>query len=105
MREDPSGFRVLCCLDILMLGLLDRSTPPNRTLSLPSTLCFEFQMFRAQVALKVMGLSPGSSHTFELSGDVRDPTAVVLARVRKAQFAKEIRPGARRRRRRSSSRS
>ncbi|CAK9015238.1 unnamed protein product [Durusdinium trenchii] len=59
----------------------------------------------SSVALKVMGLSPGSSHTFELSGDVRDPTAVVLARVRKAQFAKEIRPGARRRRRRSSSRS
>eukprot|EP00913_Durusdinium_trenchii_P027292 g25604.t1 len=44
----------------------------------------------SSVALKVMGLSPGSSHTFELSGDVRDPTAVVLARVRKAQFAKEI---------------
>ena len=35
---------------------------------------------------KVMGLS-GGNNTFELSGDVRDPTAVVLARIRKAQFA------------------
>ena len=34
-----------------------------------------------------MGLS-GGTNTFELSGDVRDPTAVVLARVRKAQFAR-----------------
>ena len=33
-----------------------------------------------------MGLS-GGTNTFELSGDVRDPTAVVLARIRKAQFA------------------
>ena len=36
--------------------------------------------------LEVMGLS-GGTNTFELSGDVRDPTAVVLARIRKAQFA------------------
>ena len=35
---------------------------------------------------QVMGLS-GGNNTFELSGDVRDPTAVVLARIRKAQFA------------------
>lgn len=35
---------------------------------------------------QVMGLS-GGTNTFELSGDVRDPTAVVLARIRKAQFA------------------
>ena len=34
-----------------------------------------------------MGLS-GGTNTFELSGDVRDPTAVVLARIRKAQFAR-----------------
>ena len=33
-----------------------------------------------------MGLS-GGTNTFNLSGDIRDPTAVVLARVRKAQFA------------------
>mmetsp|Transcript_9238 Transcript_9238/g.16283 ORF Transcript_9238/g.16283 Transcript_9238/m.16283 type:complete len:379 (+) Transcript_9238:118-1254(+) len=35
-------------------------------------------------AKEVMGLS-GGNNTFELSGDVRDPTAVVLARVRKAR--------------------
>ena len=33
-----------------------------------------------------MGVSGGGGRgfTFELSGDVRDPTAVVLARIRKA---------------------
>lgn len=36
------------------------------------------------LARRVMGLS-GGSNTFELSGDVRDPTAVVLARIRKAR--------------------
>lgn len=36
------------------------------------------------MALRVMGLSSGSN-TFELSGDVRDPNAVVLARIRKAR--------------------
>ncbi|CAJ1424187.1 unnamed protein product, partial [Effrenium voratum] len=46
------------------------------------------------LALKVMGLS-GGTNTFELSGDVRDPTAVVLARIRKAQFAKDVNPGPR----------
>ena len=35
--------------------------------------------------VQVMGLS-GGTNTFELSGDVRDPTAVVMARIRKAQF-------------------
>ena len=40
-------------------------------------------------SVQVMGLS-GGTNTFELSGDVRDPTAVVLARVRKAQFAREL---------------
>jgi hypothetical protein len=39
-----------------------------------------------------MGLS-GGTNTFELSGDVRDPTAVVLARIRKAQFAAGLRDG------------
>jgi hypothetical protein len=42
--------------------------------------------------LEVMGLS-GGTNTFELSGDVRDPTAVVLARIRKAQFAAGLRDG------------
>jgi len=37
-----------------------------------------------RMAKQVMGLS-GGNNTFELSGDVRDPTAVVLARVRKAR--------------------
>jgi len=36
------------------------------------------------LACRVMGLS-GGTNTFELSGDVRDPTAVVLARIRKAR--------------------
>ena len=36
------------------------------------------------MALRVMGLRIGSS-TFELSGDVHDPNAVVLARIRKAR--------------------
>jgi len=60
----------------------------------------------APLAFKVMGLS-GGTNTFELSGDVRDPTAVVLARIRKAQFARDVQPagGRRGRRRRSSSRS
>jgi len=35
-------------------------------------------------ARKVMGLA-GGAHSFELSGDIRDPTAVVMARVRKAR--------------------
>jgi len=35
------------------------------------------------LARRVMGLAGGNNNTFELSGDVRDPTAVVLARVRK----------------------
>lgn len=56
----------------------------------------------SSLACKVMGLSDGNN-TFELSGDVRDPTAVVLARIRKAQFARDdgtrgpMRRGARRR--------
>ncbi|CAL1145868.1 unnamed protein product [Cladocopium goreaui] len=58
----------------------------------------------APLAFKVMGLS-GGTNTFELSGDVRDPTAVVLARIRKAQFARDVQPQGNRRRRRSSSRS
>lgn len=37
------------------------------------------------LAGRVMGLQGGSKNTFELSGDVRDPTAVVLARIRKAK--------------------
>jgi len=36
------------------------------------------------LARRVMGLA-GGSNTFELSGDIRDPTAVVLARIRKAR--------------------
>lgn len=35
-------------------------------------------------ARKVMGLG-GGANTFELRGDVRNPTAVVLARVKKAR--------------------
>lgn len=38
-------------------------------------------------ARKVMGLD-GGSNTFELRGDVRNPTAVVIARVRKVRDAK-----------------
>lgn len=38
-------------------------------------------------ARKVMGLD-GGANTFELRGDVRNPTAVVIARVRKVRDAK-----------------
>lgn len=38
-----------------------------------------------KTAWQVMGCAgPGVGHTFELSGDIRDPTAVVLGRIRKA---------------------
>lgn len=37
-----------------------------------------------KTAWQVMGCS-GPGHTFELSGDIRDPVAVVLGRIRKAQ--------------------
>jgi hypothetical protein len=37
-----------------------------------------------RTARRVMGLD-GGSNTFELRGDVRNPTAVVIARVKKAR--------------------
>lgn len=37
-----------------------------------------------RTARRVMGLS-GGTNTFELKGDVRNPTAVVIARVRRAR--------------------
>lgn len=39
-------------------------------------------------ARRVMGLD-GGANTFELRGDVRNPTAVVIARVRKVRESKD----------------
>jgi len=41
-----------------------------------------------RMARKVMGLE-GGSNTFELKGDVRNPTAVVIARAQKAKQGRD----------------
>eukprot|EP00930_Biecheleria_cincta_P073892 TRINITY_DN61154_c0_g1_i1.p1 TRINITY_DN61154_c0_g1~~TRINITY_DN61154_c0_g1_i1.p1 ORF type:complete len:452 (+),score=89.56 TRINITY_DN61154_c0_g1_i1:70-1356(+) len=78
----------------------------------------DLRALSAKTAWQVMGCMPGAvGHTFELSGDIRDPVAVVMGRIRKAQSEsgggrppsgrgpREGRQGAGARRRSSRSRS